>query len=444
MRLFTSLFLIYYICSGLWGRTGESGVSRGDLMQKESSCQELTGAPQLLDLFLQHQGISRRYLLYIPADYDGMEEWPLVINLHGLGNNRLQQQFLSGMNDVADTAHFLVAYPEGTLAIQPNGRLAPAWNPGLLPERADDVDFIEHLIDTLDQNWAIDENRIYATGMSQGGVMSYLLACNIPDRLAAIASVAGVSVLNIDWTCTADRPMPVLHIHGTADLVSPYNGGIGVLGPDFLFPTVRQQLGYWLDSNECSADSTVMMLPDQDMTDGSTVELRQFQNCMTYVGADGEESVADIWLYTILGGGHTWPGAPAEAIPPGLEQVFGNINRDINASVEIWNFFKRFTLSSKPNAANHLDAAEIALQVFPNPFATELNFLFELSATAEVQIDLYNTLGQPVARIADRSLPAGKHQIQWQANVEVFTPGLYYYQIRKGNRWLSRPVLLGR
>lgn len=293
--------------------------------------------PRLLDLTLQHQDSTRKYLLYVPSGYDGNEEWPLVINMHGLGSNRFGQMGLSQMNAVADTGNFLVVYPEATLVSHPLLGVVPSWNPEQIPERADDVDFIDQLIQTLGQNWKIDIARVYTTGMSQGGVMSYLLACNIPDRIASMASVSGVSTLNLDWTCTANRSMPILHIHGSADLIAPIGGGVGVLGPALVFPPIRSQLEAWINANNCALDSTVTTLPDLNTMDSSTVTLTQFQNCDTYIGIDSVERMAEVWFYQIESGGHTWPGGP----PTSNEEVFGNVNRDMHASVEIWNFFNR-------------------------------------------------------------------------------------------------------
>ncbi|MEZ5043253.1 MAG: PHB depolymerase family esterase [Saprospiraceae bacterium] len=422
MRQFTS-FLLILITSCLYGQGGSG---------------------ELISNSFVHDDSVRTYLVYVPSTYDGSQAWPLVINMHGLGSNRFEQQFVSRMNEVADTAHFLIAYPQGTLGMLPNGSMAPAWNPELLPGRADDVGFISQLIDTLAQNWNVDVNRIYSTGMSQGGVMSYILACNIPDRLAAIASVAGVSVLGIDWTCTAGRPMPVLHIHGTADRISPFNGGTGILGPGLVFPPIRDQLGYWLAGNGCVADSLLTSFADLNVADNSTATLRQFQSCDTYVGEDGVEHNAELWFYIIENGGHTWPDAPPQSVPPGLEAIFGNINRDINAGSEIWNFFKRHTLPAAPNPVDYLDARKIGLRVFPNPFTTELNFTFELPSSSRVELGLYNVLGQELARIADLQLPAGEHLLPWRAEAGALVPGLYYYRLRINDEWLSRPVVLGR
>ncbi|MEO0340788.1 MAG: PHB depolymerase family esterase [Bacteroidota bacterium] len=392
--------------------------------------------PQLLDLTLEHQDSIRKYALYVPVAYDGSEAWPLVINMHGLGSNRFAQIFTSQMNAVADTGNFIVVYPEATRTELPLGGIGPAWNTELVPNRVDDIDFISQLIQTLAQDYNLDLSRVYSTGLSQGGVMSYILACNIPDQIAAIASVAGVQTKNLDWMCTAERPMPVLHIHGTVDAVVPYNGGIGALGPSFVFPTAREQVGSWINGNACSNDSTVVNFPDLDTTDGSTVTLTKFENCDNYSGLDGETRTAEVWFYTIEGGGHTWPGGPP--VPPGFE-ILGNVNGDINASSEIWNFFNRQELATAIQVVN---PSLFQIAVYPNPFSDELNVEFELPQSAFVQMTLYSPLGQRVAQIANERMPEGKQRLQWSSNSSALPAGIYYYRLQIGNQLISEPIVI--
>ncbi|MCB0633013.1 MAG: PHB depolymerase family esterase [Saprospiraceae bacterium] len=410
-----------------------------------SICAQNTPTPgeNILGSFSQDE-YTRNYLLYVPSSYDGSEAWPLVINMHGLGGNKFEQKAFTGMHLVADTAKFLIVFPEASLGEVPAIGTAPSWNSGMLPERADDVAFIDQLIDTLLQNWNVDEQRIYATGMSQGGVMSYLLACQIPDRLAAIASVSGVSLLNIDWTCTADRPLPVMHIHGTADVITPYTGGSGILGPQAVFPPVRDQLAVWLNNNGCAADSTVSTFPDLDLNDGSTVEIRQFRNCTSYAGSDGTERVAEVRLYTVFNGGHSWPGGSSDAVEERLLSVFGNFNQDFNASAEIWNFFRQHQLPASISSVKPLEASSIHLEVAPNPFHEVLTFRFELEEAADVNLVLYNTLGQPVAQIMDAHLAAGSQLIEWRADRSILVPGWYYYGLQIDEKRLSRPLIRTR
>lgn len=397
-------------------------------------------AARRFDLTLQDQDSTRNYILYVPAAYDCSEPWPLVLNLHGLASNRFEQEILTQMHDVADTAHFILVYPEAAPGPQPAGGFAPTWNVLQLPDRADDVVFLTRLVDTLARDWAIDANRVYATGLSQGGVMSYRLAQLASDRFAAIASVAGILTLDLPWEQGTDRPFPVLQMHGTADIVAPYDGGTGVLSPDLMFPPVREQVGSWLTANGCALDSTVVAVPDVRPDDNSTVEIRRFQDCTVYTGTDNGERSAEVWFYTIEGGGHSWPGAPVAAIPPGVLPLLSPINQDIDASVEIWNFFNRHTLDIT------VDTEEPAPDVFqltayPNPAASRLTFEFALPQAAPVELTLFNGLGQPVGVLTSATLPAGPQRIVWQRPRSV-PAGMYYYRLRVGARQVVRSVVL--
>ncbi len=181
------------------------------------------------------------------------------------------------------------------------------------------------MIDTLSNHYNIDLERIYACGYSNGGFMSYKLACQLSHRIAAIASVGGVISSNTAANCNPLRAMPVLHIHGTKDPWIPINGTTGC-------NSVDQTLNYWTDFNNCTESDTII-LQDLDQTDGCTTEKISYTNCRYN---------SNVIYYKVINGGHTWPGAD----PPGYPA--GNTNQDFNASVEIWNFFKDHQLTPSP------------------------------------------------------------------------------------------------
>ena len=161
-------------------------------------------------LGFSYDGYERTYLLHLPTGYDGIEPLPLIIAMHGgLGSaDNLQSQ--SGLSNKADSENFIVVYPEGVKGGVLNVR---TWNAGWCcgnssSSNVDDVGFIDSLLDTLVDRYAIDTNRIYATGMSNGGFMSYRLACELSDRIAAIAPVsASMSVTGY----IPSRPVPIIH-----------------------------------------------------------------------------------------------------------------------------------------------------------------------------------------------------------------------------------------
>ena len=262
---------------------------------------------------LQHDGLTRTYTLYIPANYSTAQPCPVVLNLHGYGSNAAQQATLSQMNSIADTAGFIVAYPEGL----PDGASQRQWNSGYATG-VDDVGFLNRLLDSIAANYTINQQKIYATGLSNGGIMSNTLACDLNGRMAAVASVAGT----MSWlqynNCTTVAAIPVMHIHGTADIVVPYNGNAALLG-------VASLVNHWRGRNGLTSNNTTTAYPNIVLTDGSNAELIVYET----------GSNIPVHLIRVNNGGHSWPGS-------GII-VSGNTNMDVDASVEIWNFFRSFS-----------------------------------------------------------------------------------------------------
>ena len=282
-----------------------------------------------LSLSFSHNSLERSYLLYVPAAYDGSEAWPLVISMHGYATNAEIQMVLSDMNPVADTAHFLIAYPNGTLfksnvaGTPPEGlgwQAGETISPGFAPENktVDDVGFINQLIDEIGNNWKINTNRVYATGWSNGASMSQLLACKLSDRIAAIASIG--STIAKDVVCNASRPVPILFQHGTDDPIVPYFTD----DPTVPFYAAASNLQFWQNQLSCGLSPNVELLPDLVTTDNSRVEVTTWKGCNT-----------EFVHYKIIGGGHNWSGGT------NIFPFLGNFNEDIHASSEIWNFFSR-------------------------------------------------------------------------------------------------------
>lgn len=279
----------------------------------------------VLNKFLQHDGLFRTYRLYIPDAYTGDDAWPLVLNLHGLGSNATEQMTVTGMNVIADTERFLVAYPQAT---------GNNW------AQADSVGFIAAMMDDIAMTYALDSNRVYATGMSQGGAISYALAYAMPDRIAAVASVSGSLRIGGNGTVPPfpslpSRPLPMMHIRGTSDEVAPYIGNAKR-------PSVENLLSAWSIHNECGEDVESVDLPDLDSTDSSTLTKLSWCDCATYTGADGQLREAELIHYRINGGGHTWPGGDYDS------GDLGAINQDFNASEIIWEFFSHHELPFSP------------------------------------------------------------------------------------------------
>ena len=270
----------------------------------------------IIESSIQHDNQRRNYILYVPEKYDGATSVPLLLNFHGYTSNAQEQMGYGDFRPIADTAGFIIVHPQGTLL---NG--STHWNVGgwTLASTTDDVGFTDALIDSLGKEYNIDRKRIYSTGMSNGGYMSFLLACQLSNRIAAIASVTGSMTPQTFDNCDPARPVPVLQIHGTADPVVAYGGKIWT-------KPVDEVISYWVEVNQCDTDALVSALPDNNPQDGSTVERQLYQN-----GKGG--AVTD--HYKVLGGAHTWPGNSSNQ--PGT-------NRDFSAVEVIWAFLSRYDL----------------------------------------------------------------------------------------------------
>ena len=261
-------------------------------------------------------GRVREYLLHVPKSYDAGRPTSLVISLHGAGGWPAQQRDISRWNELADERGFIVVYPSGV-----GGRASRVWRMTNLASLAEDVRFVADLIDELHFNFNIDPARIYANGLSAGGGMSFALSCTLAERIAAVGTVAAARVLAWDW-CPDDRPVALMAFHGTDDSVVPYEGGETWIG-DITFPDVEGWIGRWARRNGCDTTPAVSTVaPD--------VTRQDYRDC-----AQGGEVV----LFTIHGGGHTWPGGK-----PLPEWFLGPTNQRVDATREMWTFFEAHPL----------------------------------------------------------------------------------------------------
>lgn len=272
---------------------------------------------------------ERYYILYVPASYDPSVPAPLVVMLHGGGGTPGSLITSSRMNRQADAHGFIVAYPSGTGA-NPK-RLF--WNvlsshTFATENNVDDIGFIGRLIDDISSRINVDGKRIFASGISQGGMLCYRLACDpvMSSRIAAIAPVAAVMTVPADQ-CAASRPVPLISFNGREDGIILYNGGISSVVPRndrISRPGVLESVLYWVKAAGLS------LTPNASGERGSAV--------MQQYGED--EQGFEVVLWTLNDGGHTWPGG-IEVLPNWL---VGRVNNDIDASALIWDFFSRHQL----------------------------------------------------------------------------------------------------
>lgn len=252
------------------------------------------------DRTLTFDGVHREYTLHVPASYDGEAPAPVVFNFHGLGSGPAQQDAFSNLPAEAGERGYVVVSPQGLVTSLPvaGGLETTYWNvapsvdtsdldPDVLSAAADDLGFVDALLDELEAELCLDPERVYAAGMSNGAAMSMALACT-SDRFAAVSPVAGA---NFVTRCDTDTPPPVIGFHGTEDALAPYDGG-DVFGFPLGLPGAVDQMEEVAVAAGCAADPQVEAI-------GDDVELRRWTGC-----PDGH----DVEHYTVLGGGHTWPG----------------------------------------------------------------------------------------------------------------------------------------
>jgi polyhydroxybutyrate depolymerase len=279
---------------------------------------------------LSHDGLERRYILYQPdfkAGYSNAR--PLLVVLHGGGGtSRGMLRLTNGrFNELADRDGFFVVYPQGIDNSWNDGR--PDKISGAHRKGIDDVGFLRVLIDHLIVRYPIDSKRIFVTGISNGGLMSYQLGCSLPDKIRAIAPVTAQIPAAIAPLCSLESAVSLAVFNGTEDPLVPYNGGQitvfhrnrgAVLSTD-------ETMRIWRRKNRCSPEPLVKELPDI-AADGTRVTKIEYSRCI---------NESKVILYRIVGGGHTWPGGH-QYLPV---RRIGRTTRDINGCDEIWQFFQR-------------------------------------------------------------------------------------------------------
>lgn len=231
---------------------------------------------------VMHDGEKREYVLYVPDSYDGIAAVPILFNFHGYGGNASEYMMETDMRSLAESETFILVYPQGSLL---NG--SPHWNPSLPSienkSNADDLGFIETLVNKLSTEHVIDMKKIYACGYSNGGMMSYGLASHKSNLIAAVGAISGAM---IETDITPSHPMPVIKIHGTADDVLPYNGTNE-------FNSVENTLAYWINFNQANTTPVVTNFNNN----GTLIE--------HFVYADGDNG-ATVEHYKVIEGEHVW------------------------------------------------------------------------------------------------------------------------------------------
>lgn len=272
---------------------------------------------------VQVDGRTRSYIVHAGPKYDPKQPTPVVLAFHGAWTNAPLMALSTGISVKADQAGFLAVYPNGT----GDNNLFLFWNSGgyhgpgaeRLP---DDVAFVKAILDDLSKAARVDPKRIYATGISNGGMMCYRLAAELSDRIAAIAPVAGTMAVE---KCQPRRPVPVIHFHGTEDKLVRFNGPDAQLAKLLSFRSVDETVRTWAAIDGCPTAPRITEMPGA-AGDRTSVTRKVY-------GPGKQDS--EVILYVIHGGGHTWPGRPWPV--PWL----GKTTHVISANELMWEFFQR-------------------------------------------------------------------------------------------------------
>jgi polyhydroxybutyrate depolymerase len=340
-------------------------------------------------------GLYRKFRLYVPNIYNSSNAVPLILNLHGYTSNSAQQQAYANFMPIADTANFIVVSPDGTAPLG-----SPFWNAGFLSTGVNDVQFLSNLIDSIKANYNINLNRVYSCGMSNGGIMSYYLACNLPYRITAIASVTG-TMLKAWSNCVPNRPFPIMQIHGTADATVPYVG-------NSTFEAIDSVVKKWQVYNLCSPASITYSVPNINLFDNSTA--------VRYVYSNGLNNTS-VELFKVTNGSHSWPGGAP---------VIANTNQDFSASIEIWRFFRQYQLNQFTTVNELSELSSDRVFFGPNP----TNGLIKLQQDA--MFSIYNSLGVMLisgsGQVVDlSSLPAAVYFLEFNLKGKSFRSKIIKY-----------------
>lgn len=338
---------------------------------------------------IQYDGLKREYSIYVPASYDGNTNFPLVFNLHGGGGNIASHIGIADMRPIADTANFIVVYPQA----RPDPSDGNSFNwITKVPGTFDDVPFFSSLIDTIASNYQIDQNRIYACGYSLGGDMSFELGCKLNSRIAAIAPVARTMQANPNsFFYSPVHPTGVLTILGSNDFTSPYNG-ITFGGIEY-YLSAAETHRYWATHNNCDTTPTMISV-------SPSVER------YTWSTASGCVYVEEL---KVIGGGHDWPGS------------FGDMT--IDASSEIWQFVSRYDINgiiecstasiNKNNIEN--------FKVYPNPVKNAIH----ISVGTEFIGNRY-----AITSISGQKVSEGKIEKEESiVNIQDLSEGIYFMKL---------------
>ncbi len=272
-------------------------------------------------------GRERTFEVHVPPGYKGEQAVPLVVALHGRGGTGHRIVGLTHFDDVADAHGFLVAYPDGLNASWADGRGATSSD----KDGIDDVKFLSELIRKLTRDYKIDSSRVFVTGISNGGFMSQRVACELSSQVAAVGVVAATMGEITASHCHPGKPVSVMLIQGAQDPLVPIQGGpMGPNGSRGMILSLKDAAKKWIGFDACDSKPEITTLQDK-AADGTSIRREAFTGC---------KGGAEIVVYTVEGGGHTWPGGKAYL----SESIIGKTSHNMDASEVLWEFFSKHAL----------------------------------------------------------------------------------------------------
>ncbi|MHB2151140.1 T9SS type A sorting domain-containing protein [Calditrichota bacterium LG25] len=367
----------------------------------------------------------RTFLTHLPPQYDSGQDtlYSVILALHGGYGNAYNMENTTQLSQKADTAAnpFIVVYPEGVKS--PLG--VRTWNAGwccgyAMDNHIDDVRFISTLIDTLLARYRIDKDRVYATGLSNGGMMSFRLAAELTWKLAAIAPVAASMTLEGPWNPT--RAMPIIHFHSYLDEDVPYYGGVGSGSSDHYNPPVDSVLNEWSALNGCANENDTLYHEVGEYL------FKVWTQC---------NNDADIHSYVTYDGGHSWPGGQQGSIfgdPP---------SEKINANDLMWAFFLEHPANHGTSIVKEKSMVTRNFKLYqnyPNPFNPLTQIRYSISRQSHVKLTVYNLAGRQIQVLVDQKLSAGTYVTSF--NGASLANGIYFARMEADGYRSSIKLLL--
>jgi polyhydroxybutyrate depolymerase len=357
-------------------------------------------------------GEVRKYTLYVPASYDPVAGAPLIVSIHGYRQLVTSYRNLMDLDSIADAEGFMVLYPYGDTCYLPINPMPGClqgvgfgWNiPGFINGWHDDAQFVEQCVDSAIASHNVDEKRIYAVGLSNGGMLATKLAETMNDRLAGVVSVIG------HIGTAPSNKIPYMAIMATEDPIYDVDGVPGQL------PSWNNIISDWASANSCSNSFTSIWLPDVVPSDSCTVEVQQYDNC--------GEPRGELRVMKIHGGGHIPPGATNFFPSSHPCAALGNGVLDFNPAEVAWDFLEPHSLDDMVSIDHEVSSA---VKVYPNPFADELRFEID-GLQGMYKLVIRDLSGKEVT-----TFTGDEGEKLLIVNTSILRAGLYIYEFQTGS-----------